>query len=107
MAASFAAGFLSASAALEDFHAAIDYGSQLEDLSRKTGQSVESLDALALTAKLSGITIDQLSLALDKLSKNMVQAANPDKPISAVFDALNVSLVDAQGNMRNTVDVML
>ncbi len=54
----------------------IDLGDKLRDLSFATGQSVEQLSFLNFAAGQSGTSIDTISSAAQRLSKNLVEIAN-------------------------------
>jgi hypothetical protein len=54
----------------------IDLGDKLRDLSFATGQSVEQLSFLEFAAGQSGTSIDAISTAAARLSKNLVEVAS-------------------------------
>jgi hypothetical protein len=84
----------------------IDLGDQLNKTSQKLGVSVENLSAYQYAAKLSGVSNDQLSGALARLSNNIQEAAiNKTSEASRYFAALGISVTDAHGRVRGTDSV--
>jgi hypothetical protein len=85
----------------------IDKADGFKDISQKTGVAVETLSQFSQVAENSGTSIDAVAIGLKKLSSNMVQASAGNREMLAIFDALNVSFKDSQGNLRDTGDVMM
>ncbi|GHB95906.1 phage tail tape measure protein [Thermomonas carbonis] len=85
---------------------AIDYADQLNDMNQRLGVSAEALSGWAYAAKQSGTDIDSLGIGLKKLAKNMAEALDPKSSQGKLFDALGVSVVDAQGKLRDVEDVL-
>lgn len=85
----------------------IDKADGFKDISQKTGVAVETLSQFSQVAENSGTSIDAVAIGLKKLSSNMVQASAGNREMLAIFDALNVSFTDSQGNLRDTNDVMM
>lgn len=86
---------------------AVDSAAGLHDLSQQTGASVESLSTLKGAAKLAGVDLDQVGSGLTKLSKNMLEAANGSGDAAKVFQALGISVKDANGNLKSSDAVFL
>lgn len=85
----------------------IDAMNAMHELALKTGQTVEALSSLQPVARRSGTDMEQLATGLQKLSKNMLEAAETGKgKASAAFQALGVELVDTSGKLRDNVSVM-
>jgi len=85
----------------------IDKADGFKDISQKTGVAVETLSQFSQVAENSGTSLDSVAIGLKKLSSNMVQASAGNREMLAIFDALNVSFTDSQGNLRDTGEVML
>jgi len=80
----------------------------MNDLSQKTGVSVEALARFKKAASVSGIDIEGVSKKLVKLSKGMFDAANTGKgPASEAFKTLGISATDASGKLKSSEQVML
>lgn len=72
---------------------------EMAKASQRIGVPVEALSQLQHAAELSGVSMSTLQGSLQRLSRNMVERA-------ADFAALGISVRDASGNMRPTVDVL-
>jgi minor tail protein len=84
-----------------------DVADDLVKLSQKTGISTEELSKLRYAATLSDVSNEQLSTGLAKLARSMESAAGGSGESAAAFRALGVSVVDAQGNLRGTDEVLM
>ena len=82
-------------------------GEEFFKLSQKTGVSVEALTALDYAAKLSDVTTEGLTKALQKLSVAMFDTQVNGDEGSAALKALGVSATDAHGQIRPTEAVLL
>lgn len=82
-------------------------GDEFFKLSQKTGVSVEALTALDYAAKLSDVTTEGLTKALQKLSVAMFDTQVNGDEGSAALKALGVSATDAHGQIRPTEAVLL
>lgn len=85
---------------------AINFADELNDISHKTGVSAETLSAWAYAAEQSGTSIDALSSALPKFSKNVSAAADETSKQSQLFKALGIDVKDAHGNLRKVEDLI-
>lgn len=83
---------------------AIDAGDEFNKLAQKTGISTEALSAWDFAAKQSGV--EDLGESLIKLNRSMSEAFQGSKTQIAAFEALGVSIKDAQGNLRPTEQVL-
>lgn len=72
---------------------------RLAKTSQQIGIPVEALSQLRHVAHLSGISMSELETGVQRLSRNMVDSAGK-------FADLGISIRDANGEMRPTVDVM-
>ena len=82
-------------------------GDEFFKLSQKTGVSVEALTALDYAAKLSDVTTEGLTKALQKLSVAMFDTQVNGQEGSAALKALGVSATDTHGKIRPTEAVLL
>lgn len=84
----------------------LDMGEDFANLSEKTGVSVEKLSEFAHGAKLSDVSIEELSGGLRKLSTNMAEAStNGTGQMAEAFRALGTSVTDSNGKLRDTASV--
>jgi len=86
---------------------AIDYADSMSDLAGKTGIAVEQLTAMEYALNFSDATLENYTDGLQKLTVNMVASIEGNKDLSSTFQKLGVSVVDAQGNVRQSKDVFL
>ena len=87
---------------------AIDAGDAMNDLSQRTGVSVEALAKFKKAAATSGTDIDAVAKSLNKLNKGMFEAATTGKGKAA--DALNflgISATNASGKLKTADQVTL
>jgi hypothetical protein len=74
-----------------------DVGSELVDMSQRTGASVEALSELAFAADQTGTSLASLETGIKFLQKNLVAAADGAAEAQESFANLGVSLADLQG----------
>jgi len=69
---------------------AVDQADNMGKLAQKTGVAVEELSKLDYAAKLSDVSQEQLAAGLQKLSRNMVEAADGTGAAADAFAALKL-----------------
>lgn len=74
-------------------------------LSMQTGQSTQQLQEFAYASELIDVSVDTLQGSLTKLTNNMQDTMNGTGNAKASFEALGVSVTNADGSMRNANDV--
>jgi hypothetical protein len=84
----------------------IDAADKLTDLSERTGIAVDDLSRLGYVAQMSGISADEMTGAIVKLSNTMAMASVNGGTASRVFDVLGVSVKNTDGTLRSQVDVL-
>lgn len=84
---------------------AVNLADQLNKASQRTGVAVEALSQYQYAAELSDVSNETLTGSLAKLARNMDQAAQGTKAQAAAFDAIGVSVKNADGTLRSTQDV--
>lgn len=75
-------------------------------LSEKTGLALSTLNALREQAHAVGVPFDQLNVSLGMFSDKIYNAVRQGGQALQVFRDLGVQLVDANGRMRSTDDVL-
>lgn len=78
----------------------VDTGDRLNDLRKITGLTVNELGGLDKQAKLNGTNLDSVARAIGVMSKNMYTGID-------AFKLLGIATKDADGNLRNTNQVLL
>lgn len=74
-------------------------------LSMQTGQSTQQLQEFAYASELIDVSVDTLQGSLTKLTNNMQDTMNGTGNAKASFEALGISVTNADGSMRNANDV--
>jgi hypothetical protein len=86
---------------------ALETGDKLNDLSQKTGVSVEALGRFKKAAAVSGTDLEGVSKGLVKLSKNLLDASTGGTQSQAAFKALGISVTDSKGKLKSADSVFL
>ena len=79
---------------------AIDGLDHLNDQVEMLGISAESLSALNFAGTLSGISADEMTQGLTRLSVKMAEAAEGGNKASAVFEKLGINVLDSSGKLK-------
>lgn len=72
-------------------------GSELDDMSQRTGVAVEQLSALSYAAQMSGSTAEDLEKGIRKMQQTLVEAANGSDTAAAALAAVGLSVQQLQG----------
>lgn len=86
---------------------AIDAADHLNKLSQKIGISVEALSTLRFAAQLSDVSLETLQKGIKGLSQNIVEANTGVGDGAQVFEALGISVKNADGSVKSTEVVLL
>lgn len=86
---------------------AIASAAGLQQLSERTGATVEALSGLSSIAKLSGTDTESLAGGLQKLAKSMVDAQNGGEKTRASFAAIGIAVSDLAGKGPDEVFQMV
>lgn len=81
-------------------------GDTYDKMAKRTNVSVESLSALGYAAKICGADLDTVEKSLRYMARGMNDAAQGVGESLEAFEYLNIEVVDAEGNLRDTVDVL-
>lgn len=84
----------------------IDAGDELFNLSQKTGIAVRELSGLQAAAQKADVPIDALSSSLTKFSRNLADAQGGNRQLAGAFNALGISITDANGQLRPSGDLI-
>ncbi len=85
---------------------AIDAGDAFNKMSQKTGIAVEDLSRLKYAADLSDVSVEALQKGMTSLSTYMVDAATGSGEAADQFKKLGISVRNADGSMRSSIDVL-
>lgn len=86
---------------------AIDAADHLNKLAQKIGISVEALSTLRFAAQLSDVSLETLQKGVKGLSQNIAEANAGVGDGTQMFEALRISVKNADGSMKSTEDVLL
>lgn len=78
-----------------------DHLDQLDEMSAKTGVSVEMFTSLELAAKQNGISMDQLATSIRMMYRSMNEASEGTKESADAYKLLGVSVKDASGKLKS------
>jgi molecular chaperone GrpE (heat shock protein) len=84
----------------------LDTADMISKLSQSVGVSTELLSGYSHALKLSGTNVESFGRSVGLLSKNMLAALQGGKAQADVFKALGIEVKDADGNLRDTNDVL-
>jgi hypothetical protein len=86
---------------------ALTEADKLGKMAQSIGIPVEELSGLKHAADLSGISIEALGKSVAKLSKTMLEAAaNPASEAAKSFQALGISVKNADGSLKSSSTVL-
>lgn len=86
---------------------AIDHADELSKTAQKIGVATEALSRLEWAAKLSDVSLEQMSTGLRKLSQNMLEVSQGrGAQAESSFAALGISVTDATGALKSADEVM-
>jgi len=85
---------------------AITFADEIDEMSARLMISTETLSGWSYAAQLSGTSLDALTSALPKLSKNLTEALDAGSKQAEMFKALGISVTDAEGRLRRVEDVL-
>lgn len=83
-----------------------DYGDMIWKASQKAGVSAKAYQELMHAADMSGVSQETLSGSLSRLNKNIVEAANGNKTMSAWFKRAGINIKDSSGKIKSADQVM-
>lgn len=86
---------------------AINAQDALDEMSQRTGVAVESLAGLDWAAKLSGTNLEVVTKALKAVSTQALDAQRGLKTSQENFDALGISVLDANGQLKTSESLLI
>ncbi len=101
MAATIVASLTATIAKSEDFTYA------MSQMAEKTGNSVDMVSKLAYNAKLAGVPVDSLKMALERLGKTAGAANSGNKEAVAAYASLGIHAKELNGPMKQTGDLFV
>jgi TP901 family phage tail tape measure protein len=91
----------------DSFKETAELGEKLNQMSAKTGISVEALSGLRVVAIQTGTDFDAVGQSMAKLGNTMQEAVeSPTSKAAAAFREMGISVTDSSGHLRPMQDVM-
>lgn len=84
----------------------LDAADAMGKLAQSAGTTSEKLSVMSYAAKLSGLQNDQLGVGLVRLSKAAFGAQNGNLQLERVFGRLGVTVLDSNGKLKDSGDLM-
>lgn len=84
---------------------ALRLGDQLQDTAAQMGITTDQLQALNFAAEETGLGMSQAQSAFDAFTRKVGDAASGSKEAVRQFEALGISIHDAEGNLRPIADL--
>jgi hypothetical protein len=85
----------------------IEAGDNFNDLSQRTGVSVETLAKFNKAATMGGTSIEVVSKNLERLSKGIYNVGQSGDKTGPALEKLGISVTDASGKLKNADQVTL
>lgn len=83
----------------------INAADQLNDMSERTGMAISVLSELDYAARMNGRSLEDVQTALQRVAVKATDAATGNKAATIAFDALGVSVRNADGSMRTSLEI--
>lgn len=100
------AAIIEAGKALTDFAVGgAEYADNLLTMSSVTGMTTEKLQELQYASELVDVSVDTITGSMKKNLQSMRKVQQGNEKLAGVYDQLGVSILDANGNLRNDEDV--
>jgi len=85
---------------------AIDEADKLDEVAQKIGLPTEELSRLKYAAEINGVAFETLQGSVGKLSRNMADAAKGVGAGAKAFEALGITVTNADGSLKSSSAVM-
>lgn len=101
-AAIVAAAGIAGGALLGVANSSAEYADKFDKASLRTGIEVENLQRLEYAAGQSGVSLESVEKSAKKLNDRLGEVSEGNEKTTAMFDALGVSVTNADGTMRDS-----
>jgi hypothetical protein len=78
----------------------------LGELAQQLGVTTDTLQSLQFAAAQNNVSTEQLEAGLSKLTRTIGEAADGNKKAVDTFNALKIGVLDAQGHIRSTDQIL-
>lgn len=86
--------------------AGLEYASALGEQAQQLGVTTKAMQEYRYVASQTGVSNEEMDAALAKLSRTVGDAATGSKKAQGAFDALGISIRDANGNVKDAGDLI-
>ena len=87
--------------------ATAEYGDTVDKESQKLGISSDTYQKLNYAMEMSGSTIDDVSKGIKNMTKDLAAFANGSKSAADKYEAIGVSLTNADGSLKSEQELLL
>lgn len=87
--------------------ATAEYGDTVDKESQKLGVSSDVYQKLNYAMEMSGSTIDDVSKGIKNMTKDLAAFANGSKDAASKYEAIGVSLTNADGSLKSEQELLL
>jgi len=84
-----------------------NFAFSMQKMAAQTGSSVDMFSKLAYSAKLAGVPVDDVKMAMEKLARTSSAAQNGNKEAVAAYAALGISVKDLEGPLKDSGNLMV
>ena len=81
-------------------------GDEFQKMSLRTGVSVENLSTLKFAAERSGAEFNTLEKGFQRMTRTAFEASKGSKTAAEAFEEIGVTVTDARGELRPTMDLV-
>lgn len=92
--------------AVNELRKAIDNMDELSKAAQRVSLPTEQFSGLVYAGKLADVEVNTLVTSLGRLTKAQADAERSTSEQARVFDALKIATKDAEGNLRNSIEVL-
>jgi len=85
--------------------AAIMAGDEIGKMSSKLGITAEELQEYQIVADAAGVSTETFNMAFQRFTRRVGEVKNGTGELKTTFEALDISVRDANGNFRSTTDL--
>ena len=89
----------------DSIKASAEYADNILTMASTTGLTTDQLQEMQYMAELVDVSVDTITGSMSKLTKNMASAKDGSGAMAKNFEALGVSVTDANGELRDNEDV--
>lgn len=90
----------------EAIHQVVEKGSQVEHMAAMIGASTEFVSSFAFAAGAMNVSMESAAFSMERLERNMAQAASGTGPALGAFEAMGLSVRNAAGQIKSLDEIL-